>query len=123
MTIETTATETAQDAAAQESAALVLQWLELKDVEDAGKKAGKNRKVTGEILLDVAGKDAEITVNRGGFRTYRVNVVERAGSVQAAKVLAALVDRGIIDAQTIDELRQEFTSDPVEVITLKSLKR
>ena len=117
-TTMTTETEIAQDVAA-----LALQWLELKDAEDAGKAAGKSRKTTGESILEVAGKDAEITVNRGGFKTYRVNVVDRAGSVQAAKVLAALVDRGMVDQATIDELGQEFTGDPVQVITLKPLKR
>jgi len=118
MTATITTTETTTDALVQETA---LDWLQAKEIEDAGKAAEKVRKQAGTVLETELGADGHVTVNKGGFKTYRLDVSNRS-RVSEGAVLKVLAIRHPELAGEIEALKAEH-SNPFSVIGLKPLKR
>lgn len=117
--------ETKTDAPAINTVAtdLATQWLELKDIEDAGKRAGVSRKSTGNDLHELLGEGGVVTVNRGGFKNYFLRVIRRSGSVQHGKVIAALVADGHVSQEVVDRYNAMHTGDAVEAYSLQPVRR
>lgn len=107
-------TQTAQE--------LALEWLEAKDTENAGIKAGKVRSAAGKALVALLGRDATVTVNRGGFKTYAVNVTDVSGRADAARAIAAMVQDGIMSQEVVDSYMRDSIGAGYEKIALKPLK-
>lgn len=100
---------------------VALDWLHAKDIENAAKPAEKIRKVAGLALKTLIGDGGLVTVNKGGFRTYALNVTPNKGRVSADKVLAQLVAKHPELASEVETLSEE-SRNPFEVITLKPNK-
>ncbi len=101
---------------------IALEWLEAKDTENAGLKAAKVRSAAGKALVALLGRDATVTVNRGGFKTYAVNVTDVNGRADAAKAIAAMVQDGLLTQDVVDNYMQDSIGAGYEKIALKALK-
>ena len=117
ITLDTPAAELATSAIQE----LALDWLQAKEIEDAGKVAKRVRDVAAQTLEAILGHGGTVTVNKGGFKTYRLDVSERsrASEGQVLKALAILHPELV---GTIDQLKVQNTNSFV-VIALKPIKR
>ena len=106
------------DALIQEAA---LDWLQAKEVKDAGNAADKVCKTLGKFLETELGADGTVTVNKGGFKTYRLDVSERS-RVAEGQVLKALA---ILHPELVSEIEslKDQHRNPFSVIGLKPVKR
>lgn len=112
-----TATESTTDAAA-----IALDWLHAKDIENAAKDAVKIRKAAGVLLKALIGRDGKVTCNKGGFKTYALKVTDVTGRVNADRALAALVEAGKVTPADAAAALEASRGEGYENIALKATK-
>lgn len=102
--------------------AIALDWLIAKDVENAAKDAEKIRKAAGELLALMLGDGGTVTVNKGGFRTYRLGVTNVKGRVSADRAVLAMIEDGIISQEQAAQYLESSRGAESERIALKPVK-
>lgn len=100
---------------------IALDWLQSKEIEDAGKVAKKVRDTAAQTLKGTIGHGGTVTVNKGGFKTYELSVSERS-RVSESKVLAEIEILYPNLSGAIASLKEKHRA-PFEVIGLKPIKR
>lgn len=120
--ISTAEAHTVSDATQTAADAIALDWLVAKDIENAGKEAEKVRKNAGNLLVALIGKGGKVTVNKGGFKTYTLNVSNCTGQPRPLDAMALLVANGAITQEQADAAIEATRGDDFQRIGLKADK-
>lgn len=105
-----------------DAAQVAMDWLKAKDIEAEAKVAEKARKAAGLVLLDMIGRDGEVTVNKGGFKTYALKVADCKGRPSGDRALLALVADGILTQEQAATYLEASRGADYQTIALKPLK-
>ncbi len=102
--------------------AIALDWLVAKDIENAGKLAESARKNAGRLLMSLIGHGGRVTVNKGGFKTYVLNVSNCTGQPRPLDAMAKLIEDGVITKAQADAAIEATRGDDFRRIGLKADK-